>query len=75
MLVVCLAVGMVLAFTFKVDAFILVGSLLAAVVPGTPAIEASTVGYIFGGLLFASGSAVVHEISKRLGLEKDNPTA
>lgn len=70
LLVICLGVGLLLAFTFRVDAFVLVSALMRAVVPDTPVIEPSTVGYIFGGLFFASGSAVVHEISERLNAFK-----
>lgn len=55
---------MLLDFTFKVDAFVIVGSLLGAVSPGTPVIEPSIAGYMFGGLFFASGFAVIYEISK-----------
>ncbi len=73
LLVLCLAVGLLLAFTFKVDAFVLVSALMSAVVPGVPVIESSLIGYVFGGLFFASGSAVIHEISNRLNEKKVEP--
>lgn len=62
LLVVCLVIGMLLSFTFKLDAFVLVASIFTSVVPTTPKIEPSTMGYVFGGLMLASGSAVIHEI-------------
>ena len=61
---ICLEAGLLMDFTVKADALVIVGSLLGAVSPGTPVIEPSIVGYVFGGLFFASGFAVIYEISK-----------
>lgn len=74
MLVICVGIGLLLAFYFKVDAFVLVSALMRAIVPETPVFEPSTVGYVFGGLFFASGSAVVHKISEKLSVFKNGPT-
>lgn len=64
MLVLCLGVGIGLALAFKLDAFVLVAALMRQIIADIPVIEPSLVGYIFGGLMLASGSGAIHKISK-----------
>lgn len=64
--VTAVVVGMLLAIQFKLDAFILASQLMDNVVQ-LPDIEPSFIGYIFGGLLLASGSGFLNGLLKALG--------
>ena len=63
--IVALAVGMLISFQFKLDAFVLASEIMTGFIPFTP-IEPTITGYIFGGLLLASGSGGVNAFLKAL---------
>lgn len=64
--VAAVALGMVLAFQFKLDAFVLVSQLMDNVIP-VPEVEPTLLGYIFGGLTLASGSGFMNGLLKAIG--------
>lgn len=68
-----IAGGMLLAFQFKLDAFVLASEIMNSVLPVTP-IEPTLTGNIFGGLIIASGSGGVNAFLKALKGTKEPPS-
>lgn len=71
--VVALAIGVFVAFQFKLDAFVLASDIMISFVPFEP-LQPTITGQVFGGLLLASGSGGVNEFLKALsGLKPAQP--
>lgn len=71
--IIALGVGMLISFQFKLDAFVLASEIMAGIIP-VESLEPTMTGYVFGGLLLASGSGGVNAFLKSLkGLKPEEP--
>lgn len=66
---IALGAGFLVAFQFKLDAFVMASEIMNGVLE-VPKIEPSITGYVFGGLVLASGSGGVNAFLKAIKGDK-----
>lgn len=64
--VIAIVGGLLLAFTFKLDAFVMVSQMMRGITK-IPIVDSTVVGSVFGGLLLASGSGTINALFKAIG--------